>query len=108
MGKEIELNDSNFDNEVLKSDKPVFVDFWAAWCGPCKMAAPIVEEIAVEYEGKIKVCKCNVDNNSSLAAKYNVSSIPTFILFNNGKETTRSTGASSKEGLVKIFKDLKQ
>ena len=80
----IVLNNDNFDSEVLKSDKPVLVDFWASWCGPCRMVSPIVDEIAEENDD-IKVCKVNVDENQELAAKYSVMSIPTLIVFKDGK-----------------------
>ena len=106
MSKEITVTDDNFDNEVLKSDIPVFVDFWAPWCGPCKMVGPIVEELSEEYAGKLKVCKCNVDDNTDTAAKYGIRSIPTFIVFKDGKEVNKSMGAVSKDGLVAIFKEF--
>ena len=105
MSKEIDLNSTNFEKEVSTSDKPVFIDFWASWCAPCRMAAPIVEEIANEYDGKIKVCKCNIDDNPDISEKFNINSIPTFVVFNKGKEVSRSVGLSSKEGLIKLFKD---
>ena len=82
---EITLTKENFKNEVLNSDIPVLVDFWATWCGPCKMIAPIVEEIAEENEGKIKVGKVNVDDESDLAAEFRISSIPTLLVFKNGQ-----------------------
>ena len=105
MGKEIIVSDSDFEAEVLKSDKPVFVDFWAPWCGPCKMVGPIVEEVSEEYSDKLKVCKINVDDNPDSATKYEVRSIPTFVVFKDGKEVNRGMGAASKDGIVAIFKE---
>ena len=82
---EITLTQENFEDEVINSDIPVLVDFWATWCGPCKMIAPIVEEIAEEYEGKIKVGKVNVDDEGDLASEYRIASIPTLLIFKNGE-----------------------
>ena len=90
------IDTSNFINEVLNSDKPVLIDFWASWCGPCRMLSPVVEEIAAEYEGKIKVGKINIDEQPQLAAKYNVASIPTLMLFKNGKPVNTSVGVKPK------------
>ena len=87
---------SEFNNEVLKSDKPVLVDFWATWCGPCKMLAPTVSEIADEYEGKVKVCKLDVDQAMDIAMSYGVASIPTLILFKDGEIVKKSVGVVSK------------
>ncbi len=106
MSKEVILNENNFEKEVIKSDKPVLIDFWAAWCGPCKMVAPTVAEIAEEYSDKIKICKCDVDENNDLAMKYGISSIPTLLVFNKGEEVKRSTGALPKERIVNLFIDL--
>ena len=97
---EIVLTDKNFQNEVMQSDKPVLVDFWAVWCGPCKMIAPIVEEIAVEYADKIKVRKVNVDEQQSLALEYGIVSIPTLLVFKDGKEVDRIVGYVPKEAIV--------
>ncbi len=96
----------NFDAEVLQSDKPVLVDFWASWCGPCKMIAPVVEELAGEYEGKIVVGKLNVDEHGEVPAKYGIMSIPTVILFNNGEEAERSLGYKTKDELAEIVKKV--
>jgi len=101
MGKEIELNETNFKQEVLESDVPVLVDFWATWCGPCRMVGPVVEEIAAEYEGKAKVGKVNTENNANLAGEYGVISIPTLIIFKNGKPVDQIIGAVPKEAIAK-------
>lgn len=93
---EVTLTISNFDEEVLNSELPVLVDFWADWCGPCKMLSPLIAEIAGEYDGKIKVGKVNVDEEQGLAMKYRVSSIPTLVLFKEGQAVERSVGAVPK------------
>ena len=87
------ISDDNFESEVLKSDKPVLIDFWATWCGPCRTIAPIVEEIASEYNGKVKVGKLDVDNNQQTAIKYGVRSIPTLLVFKNGEVKETIIGA---------------
>ena len=97
---EITLNKENFEEEVLKSDLPVLVDFGAEWCGPCRMVEPIVDEIAKEYEGKIKVGKVNVDQNQELASQYSVMSIPAFKIFKDGKVVSEFVGALPKERIV--------
>jgi len=96
MGKEIEITEKNFDEEVLKSNIPVLVDFWATWCGPCRMVAPVVGEISEEYAGKIKVGKLNVDDSPSLASKYGVMSIPTLMLFKGGQVIDQLIGVHGK------------
>ncbi len=101
---EITLTKENFENEVLNSDIPVLVDFWATWCGPCKMIAPIVEEIAEENEGKIKVGKVNVDDESDLAAEFRISSIPTLLVFKNGQIVRTSVGYRPKEQILELLK----
>ena len=93
----------NFETEVLGSDVPVLVDFWATWCMPCRMLAPVIEEIASENEGKIKVGKVNVDENPDLARPYRVMSIPTVLVFKNGELTATSVGVDSKENILKLL-----
>jgi len=100
----LQLTDQNFQKEVLESDLPVLVDFFASWCGPCQMMAPVIEELAKEYEGKIKFGKLNVDENPQSAAKYGVMSIPTIILFKQGREVRRKIGFSGKEELEKLLR----
>ncbi len=100
---EIIITESNFENEVLKSDKPVLVDFWATWCGPCRMMAPVIEAIAKDHEADLKVGKSDVDENGDLAAQFNIQSIPTLILFKDGKEVKRSVGAKSRGELEKFI-----
>lgn len=100
---ELKISSENFEKEVLNSEKPILVDFFADWCGPCKMMAPIVEELATELEGKAKVGKLNVDENSDIAIEYNVMSIPTLIVFKNGKEEKRLVGVRNKEELLRLL-----
>jgi thioredoxin 1 len=106
MSKPIELNNDNFESEVLKSDIPVVVDFWAPWCGPCLMVAPILHELAEEYDGRIKITKCNVDNNREIAGQYRIMSIPTMMMFKEGKLVNQQVGASGKDHLAKVFEQL--
>jgi thioredoxin 1 len=98
--KTITITDENFDEEVTKSDKPVLIDFWATWCGPCKMIAPIVEELVDEYEGKAKIGKLDVDNNQQTAIKFGVRSIPTILIFKDGKLKDTIIGAVPKGQIV--------
>lgn len=100
----LSLNANNFDEEVMHSDKPVLIDFWASWCGPCKMMSPVIDEIAEEMGDSIKVCKINIDEEQNLAVKYNVMSIPTFIVLKDGKEVDRSVGVQSKEEIKGMLK----
>lgn len=100
---EIKLSTENFEKEVLKSEKPVLVDFYADWCGPCNAMAPVIEKLAKELEGKVKVGKINVDENPDIAVEYNVMSIPTLIVFKNGKEEKRLVGLRNKEELINLF-----
>jgi thioredoxin 1 len=107
MAKEIErkiihLNTTNWNDIVVNSDIPVLVDFWAEWCGPCRMVSPIVEQLAQSLDGKVKVSKLNVDQNQEIAMKYNVQSIPSLILFKNGNEVARTIGFSPKEKYEKF------
>lgn len=96
---EINLNDENFKKEVLEADLPVLVDFWASWCGPCSTLAPVIKELADDYQGKIKVCKLNVDEGRASATEYEVMSIPTLIIFKDGKVADRFVGVLPKAGL---------
>ena len=101
---EIELYKETFEQEVLQQDIPVLVDFWATWCGPCKMIAPIVKEIADEYDGKILVGKVNVDEEPDLTMQYNVSSIPTLMVFKNGQLVNKAVGYREKDEILKMLK----
>ena len=105
--KPVEVTDSNFQNEVLNSATPVLIDFWAEWCGPCKMSAPVVEELAKEYDGKLKVGKVDVDSNQQVSMQFGIRSIPTLLIFKQGKVVDQLVGAVPKRMLVeKITKHL--
>ena len=96
----LEVNDSNFDEVVIKSDIPVIVDFWAEWCGPCRMIAPIIEEIAEQYKGKALVVKCDVDSSPNVAARYSIRNIPTTLFFKEGKIADKQVGAVPKNSFL--------
>ena len=101
-----EFTSANFDADVIKSDTPVLVDFWAQWCGPCRILAPLVDELANEFEGKVKICKLNIDDAHDIATRYGVMSIPTVMVFNNGQIVGESVGVVPKEKLVSMFSSL--
>ncbi|MEL0169763.1 MAG: thioredoxin TrxA [Pseudomonadaceae bacterium] len=96
----VHVTDGSFEDEVLKSDTPVLVDYWAEWCGPCKMIAPVLDEIAKDYNGKLKICKLNIDDNAETAPKYGVRGIPTLMLFKDGNVEATKVGALSKSQLA--------
>lgn len=102
----VTFTDQNFDDLVIKSDKPVMVDFWATWCGPCQMAGPVVDELATEYKDKVVIGKLDVDVNQETAAKYGVQSIPTVILFKDGKEVARKVGFAGKPMYEELLKKV--
>ena len=102
----IKLDESNFDREVTQGDKPVIVDFWAEWCGPCKMIAPLLDEIAREKADAVKVAKVNVDENQSLSLKYNIRAIPALLFFKNGQLRDQITGVTSKKDLLNRIEAL--
>ncbi len=102
----LEITDSNFEETVLKSDKPVLVDFWAAWCGPCRMVGPIIDELSEEYEGKAVVGKVDIDSNQQYAAQFGVRNIPTVLVFNNGELVDRKVGVSSKNDYAQALDNL--
>lgn len=99
------MTENNFSEEVLKSDKPVLVDFWAPWCGPCKMLTPVIEELTAEYDGKVKICKLNTDENMSLSAKFQITSIPCLILFKDGNPVQKIVGFRPKNDIKKVLDD---
>jgi len=98
-----EVTDNSFETEVLQSDKPVLVDFWAEWCGPCRMLAPTIEAVAKQYRSSASVVKLNVDDNPQSAANYGIKGIPTMILFNDGKEVERIVGVTAKESIGRLI-----
>lgn len=97
------VSDSSFDNDVLKADQPVLVDYWAEWCGPCKAIAPILDDVSKEYDGKLKIAKMNVDENTDTPAKYGIRGIPTLMLFKNGAVVATKVGALSKSQLASFI-----
>lgn len=99
MAGALHVNNDNFESEVLQASTPVLVDFYADWCGPCKTMAPVIDELADDYEGKVKVCKVNVDDNMEIASKYNVRSIPTLVIINNGEAEETLVGVTDKNTL---------
>ena len=103
MGSVLEITEANFEAEVLKSEMPVLVDFWAPWCGPCRNLAPIVEELAVEFDGKVKVAKLNTDENIPIAQKYRISSIPSLIIFKGGEPVDQMVGLHQKANLADML-----
>jgi thioredoxin 1 len=100
MSAAADVNDQTFETEVLQADTPVLVDFWAPWCGPCRMVAPVVDEIAGQYQGKLKVVKLNTDDSPNTAVRFQIMSIPTLLLFKNGKAVEQIVGAQPKQALV--------
>ena len=102
----LEITDSNFEETVLKSDKPVLVDFWAAWCGPCRMVGPIIDELSEEYEGRAVVGKVDIDSNQQYAAQFGVRNIPTVLVFKNGELVERKVGVSSKNDYAEALDKL--
>lgn len=102
----MKVDEANWDTEVLKASEPVLVDFWAVWCGPCQMVAPIVEELAGEYEGKLKVVKLNTDENPEIAGRYQIMSIPTILFFKNGEPVEKLVGARPKQQFKQVIDSL--
>ena len=103
MSNAIDISDDNFDSEVLKSDKPVLIDFWAEWCGPCKVLGPVIDEVAEDYSDRVKFVKLNIDNNPSNTQKFGIRGIPTLLLFKNGEKIYTSVGVLSKSELASFL-----
>jgi thioredoxin 1 len=106
MNTTIEVNEANFESEVLQSNQPVLVDFWAGWCGPCKMLAPVVDELALDQAGRVKVAKVNVDSNPGLAARFGIQSIPTLLYFVGGEVRDQTVGVQSKRAIAAKLEKL--
>jgi thioredoxin 1 len=106
MKSAIEINETNFESEVLQSKEPVLVDFWAEWCGPCKMLGPVLDEIATEQAGRVKVAKVNIDNNPTLAARFGIQSIPTLLYFAGGEVRDKTVGAVPKRTIASKLEQL--
>jgi thioredoxin 1 len=106
MKPTIEINETNFEREVLQSNQPVLVDFWAAWCGPCKMLAPLLDEIAVEQAGRVRIAKVDVDANPALAARFEIKSIPTLLYFTGGEVRDKTIGAVNKRAILSKLESL--
>jgi thioredoxin 1 len=106
MGELVQITDANFEQEILNSELPALVDFWAAWCGPCRAIAPVIEELAKDYSGKLKVGKMNIDENPQTPAKYGIRAIPTLIMFKNGNVADQITGAVSKSQIENAIKKM--
>lgn len=106
MSNEVIVSDTNFEQEVLQADKPVLVDFWASWCGPCMMLGPTIEEIAKDFAGKAKVCKLNTDENEAIASKYQISAIPTLLFFKGGQVVDKSIGVANKKAISEKLNKL--
>jgi thioredoxin 1 len=106
MAEVLEVTDSNFESEIINSDKPAMVDFWAAWCGPCRMVTPVVKELAAEYGDRIKIGKCNVDENPIAPSRYGIRSIPTLILFKDGQVVEQIIGAVPKDNIEAVLQKV--
>ncbi|MDR1655381.1 MAG: thioredoxin [Treponema sp.] len=106
MSNGIDLTNDNFETEVLNASVPVLIDFWASWCGPCKMISPFIDQLAGKYEGKVKICKVNVDEQGELAGRHGVVSIPTLVVYNKGNPVRQQVGALPQNAIENLFKDL--